>query len=150
MGDQEALATTPVPTKDEQSVAFLAHFLQVFTGFVAPLVIYLIKRESRFVSFHAMQALLWQIAYLVVFFMLVFVILLVGMYATFATHPPAPSPSQAPPPAFFLLFPFVWLVMMCGWVLNLVLGIVFGIKANRGEWAAYPVIGRWAHRITGA
>ena len=39
--------------------------------------------------------------------------------------------------------------MMCGWVVNLVLGIVFGIKANRGEWAAYPVIGRWAHRITG-
>jgi uncharacterized Tic20 family protein len=149
MGSQEALATTPVPTKDEQSMAFLAHFLQVFTGFVAPLVIYLIKRESRFVSFHAMQALLWQIAYLVLFFMLVFVIILVAMFATFATHPPAPSPAHAPPPTFILLFPLVWLVMVCGWVLNLVLGIVFGIKANRGEWAAYPVVGRWAHRITG-
>jgi len=148
MGDQEALATTPVPTKDEQSMAFLAHFLQVFTGFIAPLVIYLIKRESRFVSFHAMQALLWQIIYLVVV-MLLFMIFFVGMFATLATHPSAPSPSQAPPPAFFLLFPFIWLVMMCGWVLNLVLGIVFGIKANRREWAAYPVIGRWAHRITG-
>ena len=148
MGNQEALATTPVPTKDEQSMAFLAHFLRVFTGFIAPLVIYLIKRESRFVSFHAMQALLWQIIYLVVI-MLLFMIFFVGMFTTLATHPPAPSPSQAPPPAFFLLIPFLWLVMMCGWVLNLVLGIVFGIKANRGEWAAYPVVGRWAHRITG-
>ena len=148
MSDQGALAATPVPTKDEQSMAFLAHFLQVFTGFVAPLVIYLIKRESRFVSFHAMQALLWQVVYLVVI-MMVFMLVFVAMFATFATHPPAPSPSQAPPPAFFLLFPLVWLVIMCGWVLNLVLGIVFGIKANRGEWAAYPVIGRWARRITG-
>jgi len=147
MGDQEALATTPVPTKDEQSMASLAHFLQVVTGFIAPLVIYLIKRDSRFVSFHAMQALLWQIIYWVAI-MLLFMIFFVGMFATLATHPPAPSPSQAPPPAFFFLFPFLWLVMMCGWVLNLVLGIVFGIKANRGEWAAYPVIGRWAHRIT--
>jgi len=30
-----------------------------------------------------------------------------------------------------------------------VLGIVYGIKASKGEWAAYPVIGRWARRLAG-
>jgi uncharacterized membrane protein len=30
---------------------------------------------------------------------------------------------------------------MGGWVLNLILGIVFAIKANHGEWAKYPLIG---------
>jgi uncharacterized membrane protein len=36
----------------------LAHLLQFFAGFIPPLVIYLVKRNSRFVAFHAMQALL--------------------------------------------------------------------------------------------
>jgi hypothetical protein len=33
--------------------------------------------------------------------------------------------------------------MMGGWIVNVILGIVYGIKANRGEWAAYPIIGQW-------
>jgi uncharacterized membrane protein len=32
--------------------------------------------------------------------------------------------------------------MMGGWIVNVILGIVCGIKANRGEWAAYPIIGQ--------
>ena len=149
MGEQAAAIPTPGPTKDEQTLAFLAQFLQIFTGFIAPLVIYLMKRESRFVSFHAMQALLWQIIYLVVI-IAVFIIAFVGAFATIMTQPQPPSGSQQPPAAVFLLFPLFWLIFMGGWVLNLVIGIVYGIKANRGEWAAYPVIGRWARRIVGA
>ncbi len=148
MGEQETLSGTPVPTKDEQTMAFLAQFLQIFTGFIAPLVIYLMKRESRFVSFHAMQALIWQIIYLAVV-LVVFIVLFVGVFATVATQPHPPSSPQQPPAAVFLLFPLLWLMFMGGWVLNLIIGIVYGIKANRGEWAAYPVIGRWARRIVG-
>ena len=40
-------------------------------------------------------------------------------------------------------FPFFWLFWMLGWVANVILGIVYGIKANRGEWAGYPIIGNW-------
>ena len=47
-----------------------------------------------------------------------------------------------PPPAFVFLFPVIWLFWMGGWVVNLILGIVYGIKANQGEWAGYPIIGR--------
>ena len=36
------------------------------------------------------------------------------------------------------------------WVLTLLFAIVDGIKAMRGERAAYPVIGRWARRLAGA
>jgi uncharacterized Tic20 family protein len=149
MGEQESAIPAPAPTKDEQTIAFLAQFLQIFTGFIAPLVIYLMKRESRFVSFHAMQALLWQIIYFAVV-ILVMIAFFVGMLATIATQPHPPSGSQQPPAALFFLLPFIWLMFMGGWVLNLIIGIVYGIKANHGEWAAYPVIGRWARRIVGA
>jgi hypothetical protein len=49
-----------VPTSDETTLALLAHVLQIFTWWIGPLAIYLAKRDSKFVSFHAMQALLWQ------------------------------------------------------------------------------------------
>jgi len=44
------------------------------------------------------------------------------------------------------LFPLVWLVFMGMWVLVLVAAILYSIKAGRGEWAEYPVVGKWARR----
>ena len=35
-------------------------------------------------------------------------------------------------------------LMMGGWMVHVILGIVYGIKANGGEWAAYPLIGQWS------
>jgi len=139
----------PAPTQDETTMALLAHILQIFTWWIGPLVIYLVKRDSKFVSFHAMQALLWQIC--------VSVLTIVGIglwifliFAMVMPHAGQPSSHQAPPVAFFVIFPIMWLGIMGISVTNIVLGVVFGVKASRGEWAAYPVIGRWAHRIVGA
>ena len=50
MADQTILTSLPVPTQDERTMAFLAHLLQVFTGFIAPLVIFCVKQDSRFVK----------------------------------------------------------------------------------------------------
>ena len=35
---------------------------------------------------------------------------------------------------------------MGGWVLNIVLGIIFAVKSNNGEWARYPIIGDFVLR----
>ena len=40
-------------------MAMLAYILGIFTGFIGPLVLWLIKKDqSKFVAFHALQALL--------------------------------------------------------------------------------------------
>ncbi|MEO8878109.1 MAG: DUF4870 domain-containing protein, partial [Polyangiaceae bacterium] len=40
----------------------LAHAGTVFAWFLAPLLVYMVKRgESKYVEFHAMQALLWSL-----------------------------------------------------------------------------------------
>lgn len=123
----------------------LAHFLPIVTGFMGPLVIYIIKRESRFISFHAIQALLWQAIYFV--FSLIGVAVWIALFVgTIATHLGSGG-SKAPPLVIFLFFPLIWLFFAGGWVVTLTLGIVYGIKANQGEWANYPIIGRWAHRL---
>jgi len=48
-------------TQDERTMALLAQVLQIVGWWIAPLVIFLIKRQSKFVSFHALQALLLQV-----------------------------------------------------------------------------------------
>jgi len=134
-----------VPSPDERTFAMLAHILQLFTGFIGPLVIYIVKRESRFVAFHALQALLWQAIYFVIT-MLFMVIWFVLIFSTIATHPSSGA-SKGPPTEFFILIPLIWLFFACGWVVAMILGIVYGIKANQGQWAAYPIIGGWALRL---
>lgn len=115
--------------------------LGIFSGFIAPLVIFLIKRDSKFVSFHALQSLAWHIIY--------FVLVFGGMTFLFVSlifSSGFPPSNGAPPLALFGIFGFVWLFAMGGWVVNLILGIVYGIKANKGEWAQFPLIGGWILR----
>jgi uncharacterized Tic20 family protein len=134
------MAGLEVPTEDERTMAMLAHLLMAFTGFIGPLVIFCVKQNSRFVRFHSLQALIWHAIYLGLVFLFM-VVFLVGMFTSLIHNPPQQH-SQAPP-AFFYFFPFVWLGFMGGWVVNVILGVVYAIKANRGEWATYPVYGKW-------
>jgi uncharacterized protein len=131
-------------TADERSMATLAHVLQVVGAWIAPLIIFIIRRESKFVAFHALQALFLQICYLIVMVcgMVVFMVTMIASIAASGAH----NNSQ-PPVAIFVFFPLLWLLIMGFWVMVLITAIMYGIKANRGEWAQYPVIGGWVRRI---
>lgn len=51
------------PTQEEKTMALIAHFGAIFTWILAPLVVYLVKKdESKYVAFHALQALYFSIA----------------------------------------------------------------------------------------
>ena len=125
----------------------LAHVLQLVGGWIAPLVIFLVKRNSRFISFHALQVLLLQGVYFL-FMMIImggfFAVVLAGV----AFRQPIADHSSFPP-VFLFLFPMIWLGMMGWWIFMLVVAIVYGIKAGKGEWAEYPVLGGIARKILG-
>ena len=145
----EALPTNVITqagtTQDERTMGTLAHVLQLVGGWIAPLIIFLVKRDSRFVSFHALQVLLLQ-----GFYFLFMMIVMGGFFAVaiagFAFHQSTTQHGSLPP-AFIVLFPTLWLGMMGWWVFMVVVAIVYGIKAGKGEWAEYPVLGRLARRI---
>ncbi len=122
-------------------MALLAHVLQLVAGFLGPLIIFLIKRESKFVKFHALQALFLHIAYMLAMgalFGIVFFTLLASI----------PWPTVHKPPVLFLsMFGSLWLGLIAGWMLMLVMALVWGIRAGRGEWAEYPIVGRWAKKL---
>ena len=80
---QDLLGTdeSPVipPTSDEKTMALLSHVLTFVFPFLAPLIIYLIKKdESSFVAYHAKESLNFQITLFilgVIFCMLIVVII---------------------------------------------------------------------------
>ena len=136
------------PTADEKSMAMMSHLLMIFAGFIPPLVIYLVRRDSKFVAFHAMQGLLWH----VLMFILQFFGIAGIMVSMFFTLPHVPQKPDAPnlfPVVFFGFFGVFWILFMLMWMTNTILGIVYCIKASRGEWAEYPLFGRLARRIVG-
>lgn len=137
-------ATTP----DERTMAVLAHVLQLVGGWIAPLVIFLIRRQSRFVSFHALQVLLFE-ALCILFTMLVMGGIFISILWRLSLGDLPQHGSRAFPPFFFVFFVVVWLVIMMTWVLRLLLAIIYGIKAGKGEWAEYPVLGGLARKILG-
>ena len=137
------------PTPDEKTMATLAEALPIVAGWLAPLIIYLVRRESKFVAFHAMQALLWQ-GIVFVFWMVIMMAWMGFIFTTIFAHGGHPAEPNGPPIGMFVGIGMIWLGAMAITGINLLLGIYYGIKANGGEWAAYPVIGNWARKIVGA
>ena len=110
LGEDFAPATTP--TSDEKTLAILAHILTIVSSFIAPLIIYLLKKdESTFVSEHAKESLNFQIT-IFILYMISFALMLV-----------------------FIGFLLVWLLSM----VNLLLVIIATIKANENRIYRYPI-----------
>jgi hypothetical protein len=132
-------------TQDERTMAVLAHVLQLIGSWIPPLIIFLIKRQSRFISFHALQALLFEgvlILLTMIGMMTVFVAMGISLALGGFQHRPS-----GPPIFFFFSFGIFWLAMMASWMLRLIFAIIYGVKASRGEWSEYPLLGKWARSI---
>jgi len=125
-------------------MATLAHALQLVGSWIAPLIIFLIRRRSRFVSFHALQALLLQIIHTII--LLIMMTLWFTTIFTIVFHQTGGKPPEFPP-ALLVFVPLVWLGFMGLWIGTLIIAILYAIKAGRGEWADYPVLGKLARRI---
>ena len=56
-----------IPTSDEKTLAILSHILTLVAPILAPLIIYLLKKdESQFVAFHAKESLNFQITIMII------------------------------------------------------------------------------------
>jgi len=84
---EEQLPALP-PTSDEKTLALLSHIVTFVSNFIAPLIIYIIKKdESPFVAAHAKESLNFQLTILLTIIVLfitiigIFLLWIVGIYA---------------------------------------------------------------------
>ena len=96
------------PTSDERNLALISHIITLVSSFLAPLIIYLIKKdESAFIAEHAKESLNFQITVFIVCFALI--ISVIGLLV-------------------------LWIVA----ILALVFVIVATIRASEGKLYRYP------------
>ena len=97
---------------DDNTMAMLAHVLGLFTGFLGPLVLYLVKRDdSAFIRDQSAEALNFQLTMIIAWIVsIVLILVLIG-----------------------LLMILVLIVM------GIVLPILGAVAANRGEAYRYPI-----------
>lgn len=124
--EDQPLNPPPAPARspqDEQATeyatAMLAHFLGVVMGPLGPGFIFLLARgRSRFLAFHALQALLFQIAMTSGYFLSgALTVVLIGSLLL---------------PAFVIV--------------SLVFGLLAGLAAYKGRWFEIPLVGQMARR----
>jgi uncharacterized Tic20 family protein len=111
---------TPKPTeanKDARMFAMLAHLLAIFTCFVGPLVIWLIKKDEHpFVEEQGKEALNFQITIAIVW-----------------------VASWVVPVILTFLACVVPFLVAAIWIVNLIFCIMACVAANKGEHYRYPV-----------
>lgn len=101
------------PTSDERLLAVLSHVLTIISGIgiLAPLVIYLLKKdESGFVADNAKESLNFQLSILILYIVsFILIVVLIGI-----------------------------LMLSVLWILNTILVIVAAIKASENKVYRYP------------
>lgn len=96
------------PTSDEKTLALISHVITLVSQFIAPLIIYLLKKdESSFVAAHAKESLNFQLTVLIV--IIILVISVIG-----------------------------WLLLWVVGLYTLALVIVATIRASEGKLYRYP------------
>lgn len=98
-----------VPTSDEKTLAILSHILTIVAPILAPLIIFLLKKdESKYVAYHAKESLNFQITLMIV---------VIGLLIT------------------VIGILFIWIVGIAAFVLV----IVATIRAGEGVLYRYPL-----------
>jgi uncharacterized Tic20 family protein len=118
-------------TQEEKLWAMLAHlagllgYAVALGQYIGPLVIYLLyKDKSRFIAFHALQSLYFQLGLLVATAIgIVIAILTCGVGAV--------------------------LLAALG-VVAVIYVIIAALRANQGDWFEYWLVGAWARKSVGA
>jgi len=108
LGTEEQPLVTP--TSDEKTMAILSHILCIVAGFLAPLIIYLVKKDSPYIVAHAKESLNFQLTLIIgyiISFILVFI--LIGIF-------------------------LIWLIALA----NLVFVIIATIRASENKLYRYP------------
>jgi uncharacterized protein len=101
---------SPIVSQESKNFALIAHLGGVFTFFIAPLIIYLVKTDDKFVQEEAKEALNFQI--------IVSIALLVCNIL------------------FFLIIPLILIPII--WIISLVFGVIASVSVADGKVYKYP------------
>jgi uncharacterized Tic20 family protein len=133
---------------DERLLALFSHLSLFLGGILLPIIFWATNRDkSKFVCFHALQALWFHIAYIAVIF--IFIILFVIIFAIWGIGLTALAGASGG-----MEMPIILIILIIAFY-ALLFAIIFGamgysiymgIKSYKGELVMYPIIGKKVYR----
>jgi uncharacterized protein len=117
-------------TSEDRNTAMIAFILGAVTGFIAPLILYLVKKDnmSPFLKYHLLQNIWFQVALIVAYFVLIIVaVVLMALTAGIAGCVCMP-------------------IIFVGAIGELVYSIYGGIQVNNGKDFDYWLVGSWVRK----
>lgn len=105
-------------TEDEKTLGMLCHLLGILTGFIGPLILWLVKKDtSQYIDYHGREALNFQITLFIVLFPLS-ILTMILMFIFIG----------------ILLIPVIIAIL----TLALIFEILAAVAAQKGEFYRYP------------
>jgi uncharacterized Tic20 family protein len=135
-------------SSDEKIMAALAHgsILFMFLGPIVPVILWATQRNrSKYVSFHALQAMGYQTLFfwlwmVMPIFIMLATIILIGVFAVVLRNSPDTS-------AFPFLFQIPIFIMVFGFMgITFLIGLVGAVFCLLGRDFRYPILGKWLAR----
>ena len=109
----------------DQGIAFLPHLLGLFTGFVGPLITYLVAKDATLKE-HSKKALNWQFS-LIIYVILSTILMVISIILAVIL------------PAILALMIISIFLLIALEILTFVFSIIALVKASNGELWDYPL-----------
>lgn len=128
-------------TSEERMLALFSHLSIFVGGIVLPIIFWALNKDkSRFVRFHSLQAIFFQVAYIVLLVAVVVVMVVIGVGLGIISAGTFASGKNGSIFLFVAIFAFyaIFFLVMFAFIAY---AIYIGVKSYKGELRRYPVIG---------
>jgi uncharacterized Tic20 family protein len=137
-------------TNDERLMAMLSHLSILFGGIILPIILWAVQKDkSRFVRYHALQAIFFHIAYIAI--LVIVIILLAIAMVVFGIGLGALTSNSKSDPGAFPVVVILLVFVFYGAIFISVFGamayeIFLAIKSYNGAYTKIPIIGNIIYR----
>jgi uncharacterized Tic20 family protein len=138
------------PTSDEKVLAALAHASVILAFFLGPIgatIVWVSQRnKSKYIRFHALQAMGYQVLSFWAWFISIFVVAFGVIGASLVITTFTNESSILPPEALFFLQPVIMLMIFGMWGVMFLIGFIGAVFCMVGKDFRYPILGSWLQR----
>lgn len=141
-----SFGTPPDPNNlqgDEKMLALFSHLSLFLGGIVLPIIFWATNRDkSKFVTFHALQALWFHIAYIAIIIIWVFAFIIIAVIGGLGVGAFTSTTGRQEMPVFFIIAMIGFYATLFAIIFGAIgYSIYMGIKSYQGRLVKYPIIG---------
>lgn len=129
---------------DEKLLALFSHLSLFFGGIILPIIFWATNRDkSKFVTFHALQALWFHIAYIAVLLVFIFAFAIILVIGGLGLGVLSGATGGSEMPVIMIIFMIAFYIGLFAIIFGVMgYSIYMGIKSYKGELCMYPIIGK--------